>query len=401
MIQITHSLKKTVSPLFFFLVALGVTSAQTLPFIPKNNVDESDYTPTLPTENLIPTSIDLKESADFPIDPKTYELGPGDIIGVDIFAKVYAKISLKINPQNGVVFPQIGFVSTQGQTPFSLEEQIKPLMRKKVKADSIKVYLEKGKKIRLTVYGSVKKPGQILLENFSRLTEALKEADLLPWASRNNIKVETVGGVKEYDVFKAVKTGDTIGNPMLTSGSKIFISSCLESGKYFTFKKGSLITRVCLPEGAQVLDLPILLRDLMGKNGNMYSLIIKRDKSAKSVDSYASDSLKDQDSVIVNSGESKVFVTGSVPRPGQYSFDPWLSLQQYVSLAGGEDARGNGMSVKLYRNNIEVPVNQNTQVESGDILYVSTRVIVRFNEYLSAMVALATLLIAAKSINAF
>jgi protein involved in polysaccharide export with SLBB domain len=144
-----------------------------------------------------------------------------------------------------------------------------------------------------------------------------------------------------------------------------------------------------------------LFHDLSGKSGYRYTLIIKREGTVKAVDNFSNEPLKDQDSVIVSSTESKVFVTGSVPRPGQYSYDPWLSPQQYVSLAGGEDARGDRFSVKLSRNNKNVPINKDTVLEPGDILHVSTRAILNFNEYLSAMVGLATLLIAAKSINAF
>jgi protein involved in polysaccharide export with SLBB domain len=398
MMQPGSSIKK--SPIYFVCIFLLVTTGghAQFPNPSSKSLDEMDL---LPKEAFVTPPIDLKESAEFPINPDTYELGPGDVIGIDIFTKVYAKVSLKINPQNGVVIPQIGFISTQGQTISSLENQLKPILKKKAKADSIKVYLEKGKKIRLSVYGAVKKPGHLLLDNFSRLTEALKESDLLPWAALNNIRVDGGAGVKEYDAFKALKTGDTASNPMLASGSKVFVSSCLEAGSRFTFRQGGLVTRICLPEGAQVMDLPLLFHDLSGKSGYRYTLIIKREGTVKAVDNFSNEPLKDQDSVIVSSTESKVFVTGSVPRPGQYSYDPWLSPQQYVSLAGGEDARGDRFSVKLSRNNKNVPINKDTVLEPGDILHVSTRAILNFNEYLSAMVGLATLLIAAKSINAF
>lgn len=387
-------------PSIYFLCAFFLITASHAQF-PNLNSKSNDEMDLTPKDAFVTPPIDFKESADFPINPETYELGPGDVIGIDIFTKVYAKISLKINPQNGVVFPQIGFISTQGQTISSLENQLKPILKKRAKSDSIKVYLEKGKKIRLSVYGAVKKPGQLVLENFSRLTEALKEVDLLPWGALGSIRVDDGSGVKEYDVFKALKTGDTANNPMLASGSKVFVSSCLEAGSQFTFRQGAFITRVCLPEGAQVLDLPLLFHDLAGKSGYRYDLIIKREGTVKAVNNFSNEPLKDRDSVIVNSVESKVFVTGSVPRPGQFSYDPWLSVQQYVSLAGGEDARGNRTSVRLFRNNEEVFVNKDTVVEPGDILHVSTKAIISFNEYLSAMVALATLLIAAKSINAF
>jgi protein involved in polysaccharide export with SLBB domain len=119
------------------------------------------------------------------------------------------------------------------------------------------------------------------------------------------------------------------------------------------------------------------------------------------LDNFSGELIQNGDSVIVNSGEAKIFVTGAVARPGSFLYEPSLSVQQYIASAGGEEWRGNSSNFKIYRNNVEAASTNDVTLQPGDILYIPGRRVMRFNEFVGALVAVATLLIAAKTVGTF
>jgi polysaccharide export outer membrane protein len=70
---------------------------------------------------------------------------------------------------------------------------------------------------------------------------------------------------------------------------------------------------------------------------------------------------------------------GEVAKPGRYPFEPNMTLQRAVAVAGGYTVRANSRQVILHRDgdsaNRRVPVEVRTQftVRPGDILTVPKR----------------------------
>ena len=348
----------------------------------------------IPPTNII-------DSPCFPVDPESYHLGPGDVIGIDVFSKVYSRFSLKVNPQNGVVFPQVGFVSVRQQTLATFEKALTTILTQRIKCDSVNVYLEKGKAVRVSVYGAVKNPGEITLESYSRLSDALSKIEVLPWGKKDQIEITNDGNLKTLNLFNILKLGNISDNPLLISGTKIYVPSCLDSGKYITFIDGVFSSRLCLPEGAKVRDLAMINEKNLNTVRRAISITIHRNNQEIVSNNYAGDFLQDKDSIIVNTSEGRVYVSGAVVKPGYFPFDPTISLQQYIAQAGGEEWRGQRTQWKVIRNEIEIPAQSKFLLEPGDIIIVPGKSVLRFNEYLNVLVAIATVIIAAKSIGTF
>jgi polysaccharide export outer membrane protein len=84
--------------------------------------------------------------------------------------------------------------------------------------------------------------------------------------------------------------------------------------------------------------------------------------------------------VAVNIAEYRpVYIMGEVAKPGRYPFEPNMTLQRAVAVAGGYTVRANSRQVILHRDgdsaNRRVPVEVRTQftVRPGDILTVPKR----------------------------
>ncbi len=341
------------------------------------------------------------ESPDFPIDPEAYILGPGDLIGIDVFSKVYVNLDLQVNPQNGIVFPQIGFISTMNHSISSFGQELQAILKRKMKCDSIKVYLEKGKSVRVAVHGAVKSPGVLLLASYSRLNDVLLKAEILPWGKYDEVNISNDGKERMVNPFKAMMTGDTTENPLVSSGTRIFVPSCMDNGPFAIYKNRAYTSKLCLPKGARVRDLPLLDKKGLEKLDYQFNVVIKREGQKLALDNYSGEIIQNGDSVIVNSGEAKIFVTGAVARPGPFLFEPSFSVLQYIALAGGEEWRGNSSNFKIFRDNVEVASANGFDLKPGDILFIPGRSVIRFNELLGALVAVATLMITAKTVGAF
>ena len=76
---------------------------------------------TTPTEKKSPSQIDLLQTLQSivqsgPVDPKTYVLGPGDVLELDLWGKLSRSILLPVSPEGTIFLPGSGSLMVAGRT---------------------------------------------------------------------------------------------------------------------------------------------------------------------------------------------------------------------------------------------------------------------------------------------
>lgn len=332
----------------------------------------------------------------FPVDPNEYVLGPGDKIGIDVIGKTFQSYELVINPQGGIVFPQIGFISTARQTITSFRDELTTAISSKLKFDSLKVYLLNPKSVRITCIGAVKKPGILTLKPPCQLSDVIEAADPAPWAMRDSIVIRVDENEKSVNFFNFYKTGNETDNPTIPAGATVRIPSCMESGQYVHLKTKALSTILALPHGAVISDLPVLLPKFM-ENEKEVKIIHSQNGNRNIYDGFLPISLSHGDTIKVTSTSSSIFVTGMVSIPGVYEYSPSLSVLNYISMAGGETKIGNQKKFEIIRKGKRIRMKLNNTLMPGDVIHVPKNKLYYFTTYFGIFGGIASLILAGKA----
>ncbi|MDD2890925.1 MAG: hypothetical protein PHE49_09870 [bacterium] len=86
-----------------------------------------------------------------------------------------------------------------------------------------------------------------------------------------------------------------------------------------------------------------------------------------------------------------VYVNGAVAIPGAYPFFPDKPAMEYIGLAGGFNERADIKKSYIVKNNIKIPLNNNTKIERNDIIVVSLLTLKWWQDYVSIVSAFTTI----------
>ncbi len=330
------------------------------------------------------------EAYDFAVDPSTYVLGPGDRIGIDVIGETYLGFECDVNPQNGIVVPEIGFIPAGNRTIDEFKTLLFPKLRKSLRFDSIAVYLIEAKRVRITILGAVKEPGVHILKSPARLSNACETAGLLPWARRDSIVVRREGKEQVIELSRFYSEGDPACNPMIPTGAAVVVSSALENNQCILLETQSFFTPVAIGKATRVCDLPLLFPEGFG-NFSQTHVSVRNSGGTRSLEGYTPYPLSPGDTVSIRSTDSKVYVSGMVAVPGSYDYSPSMTLHQYVGIAGGVLANGSLSGTRVYRDDRQIRLGRNDPLRPGDVVQVPVRNLSKFSEYLGIISGLASL----------
>ncbi len=336
----------------------------------------------------------------YPVSPDKYVLGPGDLIGIDVIGKTYQNFECNINPQGGIVLSEIGFIKASGKTISSFGEYLKLCISKKLKFDSIKVYLIKAKNVRITITGAVKKPGIYTLKSPARVSDTRKCAEVLPWGCMDSIIIKTDSSLKVVNLLSFFRNGDINNNPIIPTGAVIFYPSSVNNGKSIFLKTDKYFMPLAVSASTKISDLSLIFPSGF-KSVNDVSIIVKRDGGNKVLIGYDDLKLLFGDTVTVYTKGSKVYVVGMVASPGDYNYSPSLTVRQYISMAGGVMQNGSLSRTKIFRNGKRIKFKNNSSVMPGDVIQIPPRILSQFSEYLGIISGIVSIVMAGKLANLY
>ncbi|ETI59643.1 sugar transporter [Marinomonas profundimaris] len=161
---------------------------------------------------------------DFPV-PLDYQMGPGDIINVQMFGKSTQDVSLKIDRDGTINLPDLGPISVAGQTFEQLRTQVIKVIKQKVIGVDVSVSMGAMRTMQVYIVGEVTQPGAYNVNALTTITQALvASGGVKQSGSLRNIQLKRKGKVvSDFDLYDLLLNGDTAKDIRLSSGDTLFI----------------------------------------------------------------------------------------------------------------------------------------------------------------------------------
>jgi polysaccharide biosynthesis/export protein len=159
-----------------------------------------------------------------PVDPKTYVIGPEDVLYVSVYKEVDLTRAVAVRPDGKITMPLIGDMQASGLTPERFAAQLKQALSTFLNNPDVSVSLAAVNSKRYTVAGEVSRPGQYPLVLPTKVFDALSNVGFRDFSNKRKIVIirgterikfnytEVLHGKKlETNIF--LEPGDTIYVP--------------------------------------------------------------------------------------------------------------------------------------------------------------------------------------------
>lgn len=223
---------------------------------------------------------------------RDYKIGPEDLLEISVFEDEKLNKTVRVSSQGNISFPLLGIMRVKGLTSSELEKEIRDLLAEKyLKDPNVSVFIKEYRNQRISVIGSVEKPGVYEVTGQKTILDILAMA----------------GGLKEdagqlLFLIRPPKWEDET--------TKVKKDSDDQTPRTFMIDLEGLLVK-----GDLTLNLPLIHGDVIN---------------------------------IPVSG--KIFVGGEVKSPGGFPLKgKKLTLSQAIALAGGLNPKAAGSETKILR----------------------------------------------------
>jgi len=186
--------------------------------------------PTPPEKNeapKVPTTLPA-DSTGLPIDPKSYVIGPEDIINIKVWRDPDFSGVKGVRPDGKITMPQIGDVQAAGLTPERLSAQLKQAISEYIRQPDVVVEVIQVNSKSYTITGEVNHPGKFPLVVQTRVFQAISAAGgFRDFANKKDIVILRADGTTrvKFNWQDFVKHGDNKKNQnvLLENGDTILV----------------------------------------------------------------------------------------------------------------------------------------------------------------------------------
>ena len=159
-----------------------------------------------------------------PVSPD-YLLGPGDNLNILFYGKTNESVSLEINRNGAVDFPQLGPVNLTGMTFVDAKTLLQERIAEEMLGVQASISLGELRSIQIFVLGEAYKPGAYTVSALSTITNALfLSGGVSDIASLRNIQLKRGGDtIATLDLYELLLDGDTSNDQRLQASDVIYI----------------------------------------------------------------------------------------------------------------------------------------------------------------------------------
>jgi len=149
-----------------------------------------------------------------PVDPKTYKIGPEDVLLIRVWREPELSGAVAVRPDGMVTVPLVGDIQVNGLSPEGLGARLKDEFARFVNNPIVQVYVQSVRSKKYYVSGQIARTGEFPLIVPTTVLEALAKAgNFTDFANRKKIVV--IRGDKRFifnynDVIKGKKTEQNI-----------------------------------------------------------------------------------------------------------------------------------------------------------------------------------------------
>jgi polysaccharide biosynthesis/export protein len=211
------------------LVLLTVGTAYSQP-VPRTNPNEKSEE----KQNLSPGAAKTKEEVEknakapvdlapmpmaAPIDPRTYVIGPEDILSIHVWREQELSSAVQVRPDGKITLPLIGELEAAGQTPEGLKTKIVEALQEYIVKPEVIVSIRSVLSRKYYITGEVNRPGPFPLVVPTTVLEALSNAGgFREFANTKKITILRKGKLLKFNHNEVVKGKKMEQNIMLENG---------------------------------------------------------------------------------------------------------------------------------------------------------------------------------------
>jgi len=312
-----------------------------------------------------------------PIVPEEYQIGPGDILGINIQTIENITLTLTVGPTGEVLIPSVGIVRV---IPMSLKEAIEAIsikIRQTYVNAEVYITLLNVRFFKIQVSGAVPKQGFYTVTPVSRLSDIISVAGGFRQLAREfDIRIRHADGTEtaaNYNDF--LVTGNLSGNPTFIEGDQVFIPyadidqegivirGAITGSGYDVIEKGETLAHYLARRAAFSTDADLEDVKITRKTDNRQVLMTIYPEK------YTTTILQAGDAIDILS-ERGVSVNGFVQSPGSFKYFPGYSPMDYVNMAGGNTVEGDADRLIIRRLSGEIVSGKDNLVQRGDVIIV-------------------------------
>ena len=371
----------------------------------------------------------------FPVDPEAYEIGPGDVLWLTARGGLPMQfpdstdrggLELPVTPDGYVVVPLLGAFDLNGLTLAESVDRISGAFRSRFRGIQPLVGLARLRTFRVSVTGQVVEPGLYAVSAADRVSDAITAAGGVSQSgSWDEAWLFRGGDTIRVDIAQYLNEGLWRHNPTLTAGDRINVP---ESGPKVGVQ-GAVALRYIYHSGAPMAQADTswegssrgflihregetaseLLRRAGGLAPWAYAhrcYLVRRDslgreaRLAAPMDDPSVDPLVEPGDILICPGAPiTVMVAGHVDDPGPQSYVPGMDAGYYIASAGGVDDEADLDDTRITTPDGETyNIEELLSVPSGSVIHVPRAELVWWQDYLTVLTGVASVVIAWKSI---
>ncbi len=182
-----------------------------------------------------------------PINPNTYIIGPGDLIGINIISTENISFQIRVNPVGDIMIPLVGVLNISGISLADVKIMISDyIVKTAFKNAIINVTLSDIRRFKIQVLGAVYNPGFIEMTPIDRVYDAILQAGgVQKYAHPDSVRIirnEKTISVKLTEYLSGKNITENIS---LKEGDIVFVpfrdNANLTSFNYTTYNKNPVI----------------------------------------------------------------------------------------------------------------------------------------------------------------
>lgn len=227
-------------------VTLVVMALQSHVFAQKEQITSYDMEDLQKRQEISATVIPSSEKVplDKKIDPKTYILGPGDVLSIFTWGYYQGQYTLTVSPEGMLLIPEVGPIEVSGYTLENAADIISAGILERYRNVKTVVSLVNLRVFKVYLGGAVMVPGAYPATPVTRVSEIIEmaggflgEEEGINYrsdfrglksdkriASKRNVEVIHDNGDRlKADILRFEITGQTKYNPRLNNGDRIFV----------------------------------------------------------------------------------------------------------------------------------------------------------------------------------
>ncbi|HET9235534.1 MAG TPA: polysaccharide biosynthesis/export family protein, partial [Candidatus Eisenbacteria bacterium] len=158
-----------------------------------------------------------------PIDPETYILGPGDVVGLEITGAYSINVDDVVGVDGSVTFPQLGTFWFADLTLAEARKQVLERSRSLLRNVRPELVLKATRTFKVHVTGAVLRPGSLAATPLTRVSEVIQETGgFLPTSDFRNLRITRRDStIVQADLMPFLFTGNVEKNPLLLDGDVV------------------------------------------------------------------------------------------------------------------------------------------------------------------------------------